>query len=207
MNAVSDAAGWPRTAVLLMDLQRDFLADSGARMPVAPADAERVIAVANAVLDGRLLDGALPMVVANAFPPDDRIGNLVRRGAALAGSPGAQLDERVHWRTGLRRFDKRQADAFSHPGLEAQLRQDGVRRLVIVGVFAEGCVLRTALGALKRGFEVWVPRDGVGSDHAWKQRIAAWVLRRAGADLSPIWPHLAPSRPAPAAAGARSGRS
>ena len=64
----------PKSAVLLMDLQVDFLAVSGARMPVAPADAKRVIETANAVLDGNALSGALPILIVNHFP---RVGSAL----------------------------------------------------------------------------------------------------------------------------------
>lgn len=42
-----------RTAVLLLDLQIDFLDIEYGKMPVSAVDALRVIAVANAVLAGR----------------------------------------------------------------------------------------------------------------------------------------------------------
>src|SRR5438046_1970634 len=104
-----------------MDLQRDFLAHDGGRMPVDPLGAAVVIDVANDVLAKRLLPGALPILVHNQFPGSDRIGNFFRHGAALAGSAGAAIDPRIQ---GLERaavIEKCHPSAFSSASLDTVL--------------------------------------------------------------------------------------
>lgn len=177
----------PDSAVLLMDLQTDFLSQEG-RMPVDAPDAGRVIDNANAILDGKLLRGSLPILVVNQFPRSARVGNFFRRYAAVAASPGAELDGRIRLTAGTPLIAKSVPSAFSNPELDALLRAHGVTKLYIFGVFAEGCVRSTALDALRRGYAVTVPVDAIGSSASWKRRFAVWALRRAGAVLVPTLP-------------------
>jgi nicotinamidase-related amidase len=53
------------------------------------------------------------------------------------------------------------ADTFeSNPALADVLHAMGVSTLVVAGLQSEHCILGTARGALARGFEVVLPRDG-----------------------------------------------
>lgn len=123
------------------------------------------------------------MLVTSHFPASDRIGNLLRHSAALANSPGAQLDPRVVVPTKAFEFHKATADAFSNRAFVDWLREAQVEELVILGVFAEGCVRATVASALRRGFTVHVLVPGVASDASWKTRWALWLMGRRGARL------------------------
>ena len=79
------------SAVLLMDLQRDFLDFAAGRMPVDESGGQAALRVANDVLARRSLADALPILVLNQFPAGARIANFFRNGAAIAGSVGAEL--------------------------------------------------------------------------------------------------------------------
>jgi nicotinamidase-related amidase len=173
----------PKSAVLLLDLQRDFLGADGARMPVDAAGAEAVLRAANRVLSRKALADALVILVLNQFPASARLGNFFRRGAAIAGSAGAELDARVHDHASVTRIAKSRPSAFSNPELDACLRAHQVEQLHVLGVFAEGCVRATVLDALERGYAVQVFVDAVASDAAWKKRFALWAMKRAGATI------------------------
>lgn len=80
-------------------------------------------------------------------------------------------------------FHKTTADAFSNRVFVDWLREARVRDLVILGVFAEGCVRATVASALRRGFSVHVLVPGVASNASWKTRWALWLMRRRGARL------------------------
>jgi nicotinamidase-related amidase len=175
----------PESAALLMDLQVDFLARSGARMPVDAADADRIIDTANDVLAGRALASSLPVLVLNRFPATDRLANFFRHGVAIAGSIGAQLDDRVLAGPSVRVFPKQRSSAFTNPELDAYLRCNGIRQLYVFGVFAEGCVRATAPDAMRHGYRVVVPIDAIGSNSVMKRRFAQWAMRRAGVTLVP----------------------
>jgi nicotinamidase-related amidase len=173
------------TAVLLLDLQADFLDTAHGRMPVPRGDALRVIAASNEVLSGKLLAGALPVLVVNHFPAGAKVANFFRHGAAIAGSPGAALDPRIGAAPNLRIFEKAQSNAFTNPDLEPYLRERGVGVLWVMGVYAEGCVRATALAARRLGFEVVVAEAGMATNAAWKAAFARWSLRRGGVTLVP----------------------
>ena len=167
------------SAVLLMDLQVDFL-DANGRMPVSLRDAQAVIAAANAILNGQVLRGVSPIFIVNAFPCAS-LSNFFRRNAAIAGSDGARIDPRLAASAGIATFAKQSSSAFTNRELEAFLRARDIQTLFVLGVFAEGCVRATVSEALRKGFKVVVVEDAIGSNLSWKRRFALWSMKRNGA--------------------------
>lgn len=190
-----------KSAVLLLDLQRDFLDGKAGRMPVDAAGAEAALQAANAVLAKRALAEALPILVLNRFPPTARIANFFRKGAAIAGSPGAEPDLRLQGFGSARLIAKSRPSAFTNPELEAYLRAHRVEALVVLGVFAEGCVRSTVADALRLGYPVHVIASAVASDAAWKKRLALWAMKRAGATIVADLAALAGAAPPTAGVG------
>ena len=172
-----------RSAVLLMDLQHDFLGAQGSRMPVDAEGAAQVIDTANAILDRKMLAKVIPILIVNQFPNTARIANFFRKGAAITGSPGAELDSRIRKAEGTKTIVKASPSAFNNPELDRYLQTEGISELYIMGVFAEGCVRSTALDALRRGYRVHVIADAVATDALWKKRFALWSMKRAGASI------------------------
>ncbi len=174
-----------RSAVLLMDLQQDFLGKEDARMPVDKLAGASVLRCANAVLSKRALPDALPIMVVNQFARGERIAKFYRAGAAIKGTPGAQLDKRLQLPGQVKIIAKTAKSAFSNPDLEHYLIDQDVADLFVLGVFAQACVHATVIDALRLGYRVTVIVDGVASDKAWKARLALWRMQRAGATLLP----------------------
>jgi len=172
-----------QAAVLLMDLQRDFLDADDARMPVDTSGAASVLRNANAVLTKRALETAIPVLVVNQFPASARIANFFRKRAAIFGTPGAGFDPRVCYSGQVKVISKSSPSAFTNPELDSYLKAQGVKELYIMGVFAEGCVRATVLEALRRGYKVNVIADAVASNKPWKKQFALWTMKRAGATL------------------------
>lgn len=154
-------------------------------MPVDGPDSERVIAAANAVLDRQVLGHALPILVVNQFPPSHRIANFFRRNAAIAGSAGAGLHARIQVPANTWIISKSKPSAFSNAELDALLKENAVQDIYVLGVFAEGCVRSTAADAKRRGYNVIVPTDAIGSNASLKRAFAQWAMRRAGVRLVP----------------------
>jgi nicotinamidase-related amidase len=173
-----------KSAVLLIDLQRDFLAGPGARLPVSAEGAEQVLQVANEILAGSSLRGALPIVVVNEFPRDATIMNLLRRRAAIAGSAGAELDPRLADASHAKKIPKSRASAFTNPELDEFLRSEGIDHLYVLGVMAEGCVRATVLDARRRNYRVSLIANAIASNADWKLRLALWWMKRAGAEIA-----------------------
>lgn len=156
----------PRRVLLLIDFQRDFLADDG-RMPIARNQLEPLIAGANTAIAEARARGLPIVAIGNEFAPTDRVMNLLRRNAAVAGSPGAAWDERVP-QNGAAYFAKTRGDAFSNERLRRHLAELGAEEVVLAGVMAKACVTATAKGALREGLKVRVAADAVAdtSDRA-----------------------------------------
>lgn len=150
-----------RAALLVMDMQVDFLAADG-RYPVAPSMVDGMLASTNALLDRAASLGIEVAYIGNEYKPWDLFWNLVRHGAAMQGSDGARLDPRLHHVT-RHYFAKDQNDAFSNPGLNRFLLEQKVGQLLIAGVYTNACVFDTAREALKHGYQVTVLSDAVAA--------------------------------------------
>jgi nicotinamidase-related amidase len=92
----------------------------------------------------------------------------------IEGTPDAELVDGLHAR-GMP-IVKRANDAFLGTDLEAQLRSRAVTKLVLAGVFIDGCVGLTAASAAQRGFEVSFADEAVGArDPVQAAQIRAWL--------------------------------
>jgi nicotinamidase-related amidase len=176
-----ELADRPATALVVMDMQRDFLEDAG-RMPVSRDQVSGVIVANNRLIDFASRSGLPVIYVVNAFAPSD-IANLFRRGAAVAGTPGAALDSRLHV-IGDWRIAKTEGSAFGNPQMDALLQRLQVGRLIITGVYAGGCVSDTVRAALQRGYAVTVVRDAVADAGPGQVDGACDALRRQGATVT-----------------------
>jgi nicotinamidase-related amidase len=165
-------------ALLLIDLQIDFLSDNG-RLPVGAANAERVISVANRMVALFEERGWPIIVIYNQFKKSDVMGNFFRRYAAVEGSEGGKIDPRVLVHD-ARYFSKAKSSAFTNPNFSEYLKMNGVDHVVICGVYAEGCVRATAFDALKSNLDTVVLSDGVSSNRKSKYKWALSHLRKRG---------------------------
>jgi alpha-ketoglutaric semialdehyde dehydrogenase len=150
-----------KPALLLVDLQKDFLAAPGLE-PAAGELVERAAA---------LLRGcrASSVPVVHAWTTVDRaVDNRMPhwrdadRWDCVAGTEGhgapAPLspDEEPI-------VEKQWFSAFSNPRLAELLERLGAHDLIVCGVHLHGCVRSTVLDAYERGYRVWVAEDAVGS--------------------------------------------
>ena len=173
----------PKFAVLLLDLQKDFLDGESGRMPVDRAGADAVLTVANDILAKRVLADALPILVVNRFPASAHVANFFRKGAAVIGSEGAEFDARLDNLNAVQVITKSSSSAFSNPELDILLLKHDVQELYVLGVFAEACVRATVIDAIKLGFTVHVLADAVASNSTWKKQVGIWAMKRAGAKI------------------------
>jgi nicotinamidase-related amidase len=171
-----------KVAVLVVDLQRDFLEASG-RMRIALHQVPGLIAVANTLTTRAAERGVKVVYIGNEFPRSQWLRNVFRHNAALAGSRGGEIDPRVE-RVSSTYVSKAASDAFSNPALAAFLRAAGAQEVIVLGVFAGACVAATARGAMRAGHRVTLVRDaiGAGSDAARDRALAK--LERAGARVT-----------------------
>ena len=178
-------------ALLLVDLQIDFLAVDG-RLPVGAANAGRVIAVANRMA-ALFEEQQWPIIViANQFKRSDALGNFFRRYAAMEGTEGGNIDPRVLVHD-ARSFSKAKSSAFTNPDLADHLKAALIDRVVICGVYAEGCVRATAFDALRAGLETMVISDAVASKRTATYKWALTHMRKRGIRVGSMDEYLAGS--------------
>src|SRR5262245_54390056 len=159
------------TALVVVDVQNDF-ADPGGSLSVAGADT--VIDAVNAEIAGAKAAGAPVVYTQDWHPP--RTPHFVTDGGpwpvhCVAGTWGAELHPRLvvdgqavrkatGQEDGYSGFTMRDVDGEELPtGLDAVLRELGVKRVVIAGLALDYCVKATALDAVKLGYETIVVRD------------------------------------------------
>jgi len=168
-------------ALLLIDFQDDFLADDG-RMPVARDQVEPVLAATRAAIAQAQDRSDLIVQIGNEFKPHDLIGNLARRGAAIAGRPGTRWDSRFAAPDAVY-MAKWKGDAFCNPALEELLREHRIQEIVVAGLYARACVAVTTKAALARGFHAHVLGDAVACRSDASREAALGRIRGFGAQV------------------------
>jgi nicotinamidase-related amidase len=71
-------------------------------------------------------------------------------------------------------------DSFDNPDFEAAVAATGVKHLVMGGLMTEGCILFTALGALRRGYSVSVVVDASAGESVVHHQTAITRLVQLG---------------------------
>jgi nicotinamidase-related amidase len=162
-----------RPALLLVDLQRDYLQADGLR-----PSRDALVSSTAELLDGcRELGVPVLHAWTTVHHDDDRMPHWKRQGkrACVAGTTGHGPPPSLLPAAGERIVHKRFFDPFGGDGrLETVLRELGSDTLVVGGLHLHACVRAAALGAYERGLEVVIAEDAVGSD----ERVHAAETRR-----------------------------
>jgi putative nicotinate phosphoribosyltransferase len=187
----------PRDALLVVDVQRDFLPGGALGVP----EGDRVLAPIGRLLHAARAAGAA-VVASRDWHPQGHVSFAAQGGPwpdhCVADTAGAELHPDLDL-TGVRVLDKGTDvavdaySAFDRTGLLDDLRERGVQRVVVCGLATDYCVRATALDALEGGLDVTVATDAVAAVDVQPgdgERTLA-ELREAGATLS-----VAPSAPA-----------
>ncbi len=153
-----------REALIIVDVQNDFLPGGALAVPSGDAIAPRL----HELLDS----GRFDLVVATRdwHPPDHT--SFVEHGGiwpphCVQGTPGAELGEIVpRDRVDVvvdagRGRDQPGYSGFEDTPLESVLREHDIESVTLVGLATDYCVRATALDALALGLRVEVDRAGV----------------------------------------------
>ena len=175
------AVALERTALVIIDMQRDFLEPGGfgetlgndvslLKAAVAPLQAVLKAARAAGLLVIHTREGHRPDM-SDAPPakvergsPALRIGAPGPMGRILIrGEPGHDIIPELYPAPGEPVIDKPGKGAFFATDLHAILGNASIAKLIVTGVTTEVCVNTTVREANDRGYDCFVPADCVGS--------------------------------------------
>lgn len=170
-----------RTAVIIIDMQRDFLEPGGFGESLGN-DVSLLSAAVQpcmALLDGARAKGMLvihtreghrpdladaPKAKVERGAPSMRIGELGPMGRILIrGEPGHDIVPELYPEAGEPVIDKPGKGAFYATRLHAILQNRNIDNLIVCGVTTEVCVHTTVREANDRGYRCIVPGDCCGS--------------------------------------------
>jgi nicotinamidase-related amidase len=170
-----------RAALVIIDMQRDFLERGGFGETLGNDVALLAAAVrpCRAVLEGARRRGMLVVHTREGHRPDlsDAPRAKVERGAPslrigaegpmgrilVRGEPGHDIVPELYPKAGEPVVDKPGKGAFYATDLELILKDRGVESLIVCGVTTEVCVHTTVREANDRGYRCVVPGDCCGS--------------------------------------------
>ena len=152
-----------KKALLVVDIQDDFTGPN-ARMPVDPKQAADMISNLNKIIDRSKEMQLLVVYIGNEYPGYN-LFNIFRNFAAVKGTAGVKMDNRLHITTN-NYFSKHKGNAFSNPLLEKFLKQLHITQLYIGGVYADGCIYATVKGAVKHHYKTTVLTDCIAAKTA-----------------------------------------
>jgi nicotinamidase/pyrazinamidase len=163
-----------RTALLVVDVQNDF-ADPGGSLYVEGG--EKVVPLVNREVDRARSAGAAVIYTRDWHPPEtphfEKHGgkwpvHCVRETWGAEYHPdlevaGDQIRKATGWEDGYSGFSVQRLETgdVTSTGLEEQLHERGIERVVIVGLATDYCVKETGLDAVEKGFDATVLREAV----------------------------------------------
>ena len=156
----------PPTALIVVDIQRDFL--PGGALPVKRGN--EIIEPVNALID-RFAEKGLPIFFTRDWHPRDHRSFRSQGGIwpahCVKGTPGAEFAPSLRVPRGaaiVSKATRRNAEAYSGfqgTELAAQLRRGGVKGLFVVGLATDYCVKNTVIDGIEGGFDVTLVADCV----------------------------------------------
>jgi nicotinamidase-related amidase len=170
-----------KTAVVMIDMQRDFLEPGGfgeslgndvslLSAAIAPCKALLGAARQHEMLVIHTREGHLPdlsdahKAKVERGDPSLRIGQLGPMGRILIrGEPGQDIIPELYPQSGEPVIDKPGKGAFYATDLQSILETNGIENLIVCGVTTEVCVHTTVREANDRGYRCIVPGDCCGS--------------------------------------------
>jgi nicotinamidase-related amidase len=170
-----------RTAVVIIDMQRDFLLPGGfgealgndvSRLSAAVLPCVKLLAAARSkgmlvvhTREGHRPDMSdAPRAKVERGAPTMRIGAAGPMGRILIrGEPGHEIVSDLSPKSGEPVIDKPGKGAFYATDLHSILQNKGIENLIVCGVTTEVCVHTTVREANDRGYRCIVPGDCCGS--------------------------------------------
>jgi nicotinamidase-related amidase len=153
-----DGKTMSKDALLVIDIQSSF-PQADERLRVKSPSAYQFIQHVNTAIDYFNRRGGDIVYIAQVKEAGT-LRSLFMPHIPVRGSKEAALSPNLHQHQ-PQIITKLRADAFSNPELRRHLDQRQVGKLFITGMAAEVCVDFTIQGAINRGYQVYVIREGI----------------------------------------------
>lgn len=190
LRALPEVIDPKHTALIIVDMQRDFLADDGvfAQAGRDVSDIKTIIPNCQKVLEAARKAGALVVHIQQATLPNGRSdGNgwfafKTRDGKsaeyALLGSKGAEIIPELQPMPGEPVVPKFRPSAFHGTFLGQLLHANGIKSTVCIGINAEGCLMATVLDSSYEDFYTCVVEDATASSLPEMKKTAFDFMKR-----------------------------
>ena len=180
------------TALLIVDVQRDFCTPEGAAAQRGKDISLAMAAIPKiqSVISAARSSGVLLIYIQNVWLPQHRsvsgawlrylmMDGLVdpKVGWTIAGTPGAEIVPEIAPHPGDIVVPKSRSNAFFGTNLDVILRCNGIRSVVCVGFVTEGCLESTARDAMIHDYYTVVLEDCTGTYDRKLHEAALSVLR------------------------------
>ena len=177
------------TALLVIDLQNDFLSPGGylANKGYDLAPLRAILPAVNRVVDAARAAGCLVIFTRQGHRADlaDMAGYARRdrkqaisndAGILLRGTPGFEIVPEIKVRASDILVDKTANGAFTYTELEPILRAQGIKQLLFTGCTTDVCVHSTLREASDRYFECLLIEDACASGDAYAHAAAVHMV-------------------------------
>ena len=161
-------------ALLVIDMLNDFV------LPGAPLEvplARSIIPAIQRRIEAARHGGITVIYVCDAHSEDDPEFGIWGR-HAVAGTEGAAVIKELEPAAGDIVLAKTTYSAFYKTQLDDILKQNNIKKLALVGILTNICVLFTAADAVMRGYRVEVPREAVATVTDEDQRCALGQMEK-----------------------------
>lgn len=175
-------------ALIVIDLQRDFLAEDGyfARMGYDPAPLRKILPNVSSLIAAAREAGCHVIHTRQGYRADladmteyehwrRRQSGLEGTDALLRGTPGFEIVPELDVRDTDIIIDKTANGAFTHTDLEHVLRARGVTHVLLTGCTTEVCVHTTLREASDRNFICCLIEDACASGDAYAHEAAVYM--------------------------------
>lgn len=147
------------TALIVVDMQNDFVKPGGALVVASAAETIPAIQRLLALARGRAL---AVFYTQDTHEPGDMEFPIWGQ-HVLRGSWGWRIIDELAPQPGERVIEKLRYDGFFGTSLDHELRLRGMRTVIVCGTVANICVLHTAGSAALRGYRVLLPVDAISA--------------------------------------------
>ena len=147
------------TALIIVDMQNDFVHEKGALC--VPSAKDTVPVIKNLLNKAR--EKGVKVFYTQDWHEEEDIEFPIWGKHAVKGTWGAEIIDELKPQKGEYVIKKLRYDAFFGTSLDHLLRINGIKNLVITGTVANICVLHTAGSAALHGYKIIVPKDAISA--------------------------------------------